>query len=192
MSGRVSSPTLTSLELAHLYPRSQEQLHCAARPTLQSAAIGERWGQLSRVPHPVMVRASSAQPPGYPGVPGDCWTRNTSLFSSGNISHRHQHQLAVAWPQTQAWPLVAAQARTLPWSWLLTSDCSSLPSSFQFCLSSLCPHPSVSLSLPFLHHLLVPLSGVQGLSESGVVLDMVSGLLYPIMHYGTRTGRGHF
>jgi hypothetical protein len=58
-------------------------------PALPCATSGERWGQLSRVPHPVMVRASSAQPPGYPGVPGDCWTRNTSLFSSGNISREH-------------------------------------------------------------------------------------------------------
>ena len=33
----------------------------------------------------------------------------------------------------------------------------------QLCLSSLCPHPSVSLSLLFLHHLLDPLSGTQSL-----------------------------
>lgn len=42
---------------------------------------------------------------------------------------------------------------------LVTSGCSSLPSSHQFCLSSLCPQPSASLSLPFFNHLLASLSG---------------------------------
>jgi hypothetical protein len=50
------------------------------------------------------------------------------------------------------------------WIWA-----SSLPISLQFCLSSLCPHPSVSHSLPFLHHLLTPLSGTRGLGVSGVI-----------------------
>lgn len=36
-----------------------------------------------------------------------------------------------------------------------------------FCLSSLCPYPSVYLSLLFLYHLFAPLSGSQGLSASG-------------------------
>lgn len=46
---------------------------------------------------------------------------------------------------------------------LLTSACSSLSLSLQFCLFSLCPHPSVSRSLPLPHYLLAPLSGIPGL-----------------------------
>ena len=52
---------------------------------------------------------------------------------------------------------------TLTSGYSCQSGCSSPLSQLQFCLSSLCPHPSVSLSLPFLHHLLAPLSGACGL-----------------------------
>jgi hypothetical protein len=45
----------------------------------------------------------------------------------------------------------------------LTLGYSSLPSSLQFCLSSLCPYPSVSLQ--YLHYLFSPLSCAWGLSE---------------------------
>ena len=38
-----------------------------------------------------------------------------------------------------------------------------------------CTHPSISLSLPFLYHLLAPLSGTQGVSGSG----LVSAMLFP-------------
>jgi hypothetical protein len=57
------------------------------------------------------------------------------------------------------------------------SSYSSLPPSLQFCLSSLCPHPSVSL--PFLHHWLAPLSGTQGLWVSVVISGVVSEVLCP-------------
>lgn len=50
-----------------------------------------------------------------------------------------------------------------------TSRCSSLPSSHQFCLSSLCAHPSVSPFLPSLYHLLADLSGTSSLWVSRVV-----------------------
>ena len=42
----------------------------------------------------------------------------------------------------------------------------------------MCPHPSDSLSLPLLHHLLL-LVVPQGVSVSGVVLGVVSGVLRP-------------
>ena len=61
--------------------------------------------------------------------------------------------------------------------WLLTSGCSSPPSSLQFSLSSLCPHPFVLLSLPFLHHLLDPLSGKRDLSVwGGLTVSLKSGI----------------
>lgn len=47
------------------------------------------------------------------------------------------------------------------------------------CFSSLCPHPSASLSLPSLHHLLPPLSGAQDLWLSRVISGMLSGVLSP-------------
>jgi hypothetical protein len=58
---------------------------------------------------------------------------------------------------------------------LLIPGSSTLLLSLQFCLSSLCTHPSASLSLPSLHHLLAHLSGTKGLWVSGVV----SGVLCP-------------
>jgi hypothetical protein len=59
---------------------------------------------------------------------------------------------------------------------LLRLSYSPLSSSLQFCLSSLCPHPSVSLSFPFLHHFLAPLSGSWDLLVPGVILGVVSGV----------------
>lgn len=51
----------------------------------------------------------------------------------------------------------------------------SLPLSIQLSLSSLCPHPSVSLSLPYRHLLLAPLSSPWGLRVS----RFVSGVIDP-------------
>jgi hypothetical protein len=104
-----------------------------------------------------------------------------------------------------AWPLVVTDSPLLqghgprhgPWQqhrlglpcglrWLLISGCSSLPLNHQFCLSSLCVHPSASLSLPSLHHLLFHLSGTQGLWGSGVI----SEVLFPACAMWHRAG-GH-
>lgn len=73
------------------------------------------------------------------------------------------------------------------WLYQLTSGCSSLPLSPQFFLSSLGPHPS--LSLPFHHHLLAPLL-VPGSRVSGVMSGMISECFTSLVHYGT--GQGSF
>lgn len=61
----VSSATLTCLGLAHPHPCYKGQLHCVAwqqaRPTLSSAASGERCGQIFRALHQIRDGASSAQ-----------------------------------------------------------------------------------------------------------------------------------
>lgn len=61
-----------------------------------------------------------------------------------------------------------------------------LPSSLHFCL------PSVSLSLPFRHHLLAPLRGTWALWVSGVFSGVVSGVLFRILAlwYQTRVISG--
>lgn len=51
----------------------------------------------------------------------------------------------------------------------ITSNCSLLLSSPQFCLSSLCTH-CASLSRPFLHHLFAQLTDTRGLWMSGVIV----------------------
>lgn len=60
-------------------------------------------------------------------------------------------------------------------------------SSWGFCLSSLFPHPSHSLSLPSLHHLLVHLSGVPGLP---VISGVAPGVLCPAQGL-VAPGSGH-
>ena len=66
------------------------------------------------------------------------------------------------------------------------SGCSSLPSSLQFFLSLLYTQPSLFLSLLFLHHLLVPLRGVQGLWVSVVILGLASRIICLLVHYSAR------
>lgn len=79
-----------------------------------------------------------------------------------------------AGPHNQMWTPVATQTRTSP-----ATHTRLFLTTFEFCLSSLYPHPSVSLSLPFLLHLLAPLSGTLGLCVSGVISGMVPGVLWP-------------
>jgi hypothetical protein len=84
----------------------------------------------------------------------------------------HMSEHGPQW-QHRAEPYCASRCQ----HWLLISGCSLPPLSVQFCLSSLCPHPPVSLSLPFPHYLLAPLSGTRGLWVFGVVSGVVSGVL---------------
>lgn len=119
---------------------------------------------------------------------------------------RHQH--VPMWqprPGKSAWPLRETDPRCMAMNPNMAPDdstgqdpimapgsitlgCSSLPSILQFLLSSLSPHLSVSLSLPLLYHLIVSLSGAQGLWVSGVISKVVWGVLF--MHCGD--SEGHF
>lgn len=66
---------------------------------------------------------------------------------------------------------------------ILISGCSILPLNLQFCLSSLCLH--LSVSLPFLHHLLASPTGAQVLWVSGVISGMISVMSCPTCAYGS-------
>ena len=71
---------------------------------------------------------------------------------------------------------------------LLASCCSSLPSSLQLCLFSLCPRPSVSLSLPFLLHLLAPFNGSQSPECLELSQQWSQECCVPLMDYGSGQG----
>jgi hypothetical protein len=161
-------------------PTRQGQLYCAtqARCKTHSFECCSWWGAGSANSLAFLSLGTA-----LPQCPGEGWGRFCTALRHEHIS-RWQFRLWVS-----AWPLVVTyhQSRGLllqghgtghgsQWQqrpgphhglrwhhWLLTSSPSSLPSSLHFCLSSLCPHPSVSLSLPFLHHLL--LLGVSGVSR---------------------------
>lgn len=57
-------------------------------PALPSVVTSERWDQLSKVPHPVMLVLHSPWTSTW--SPSGCPTRDTTMFSSGNKSHGHQ------------------------------------------------------------------------------------------------------
>jgi hypothetical protein len=71
---------------------------------------------------------------------------------------------------------------------LLASDCCSLLYRLQFCPCLLCPHLPVSLSLLFLHQVLVLLWGAQDLWVSEVISGIVSRVLCTLIYYGARQG----
>ena len=91
---------------------------------------------------------SSAKPSDinmFPG--GNTW--NVCLAFGGSRPLLLQGYRLRCVPHWQHWPGLHHRLR---WHhWLLTSGCSSLPSSLNFCLSSLCPHPSACLSFQFFH-----------------------------------------
>lgn len=68
--------------------------------------------------------------------------------------------------------------------WVLTSGCSSLSLSLQFCLSSLCTYPSASLALPSLWCLHTHLNGAWGLWVS----EVFEGVLCPAYVMWHRAG----
>jgi hypothetical protein len=85
-----------------------------------------------------------------PALPGSLVERgkaSSAQPSKINMAPEHQPR-----PGMYAWLLVVTEP-CYGSRWQQGSGphhgCSSLPSSLQFCLSSLCPHLSVSLSLPF-------------------------------------------
>jgi hypothetical protein len=85
---------------------------------------------------------------------------------------------------------VTAQARTPPWSLvaLLVAHIRLSLTTLQswFCLSSFFPRTSASLSLPFLHHLL--LSVAPRVSDCVRLSQEWSLECYALVHYGTRQG----
>lgn len=102
-----------------------------------------------------------------PGQQPRPWTSTCPLIATDPCSFMQGHRTRCGpqWHHRPGYPQ------------LLIPGCSPLPLSLQFCFSSLCPHLSLSLSLPFLLNLLASLSGTLGLCVSGVISGVVPGVL---------------
>ena len=105
--------------------------------------------------------ASSAQPSNIKWLQAAAQNRGICLTFFGSQNPAAAGLWTTYEPWGQHWAGPHHGFRWYPG--LPTSGCSSLPSSLQFPLSSLCPHPSVSPPLPSLLYSLALLSATWGL-----------------------------
>lgn len=158
MSDRASSPILTSSGQAH--PQLQ---NCVANSLKYCSRLGVGSALLlsclqGQISHNAQIRGGtiSAHPSDIDMPLAAAQTLDVHLAFGGNRPQGHGPKYSPLW-QHRPTPHGPRWHHTV-----LTSGYCSRPSSLQFWLSSFCPYPLVSLSLPFLHDFLAPLSGAWG------------------------------